>query len=175
MLNKKALRTMIAASVALVCWFQLNAKDSVITNTLSRFDVSAVKAVEFVGESSPVSGAHFTVTNRVEIEELFDHVASLTNQEMFITMCGNLTFGIFKSSNGEILATLSVNADGSTVVLRDRREGATTTLVSSDRTLSLFCFELMRRHAPDILRRIGKTSTVCGQGFPFDELDKAKP
>ena len=163
---------MIVVCGVLLCCLQLHAMADTHTNVLIRLEPSAIASVEFTGESSPVPGHHFTITNRVEIQKLFEQAVALTNADMFITMCGNLTVGEFKSPAGETLAALSINADGTTVVLNGRPYEYGSCVVSSNRPLALFCFELMRMHSLDILKRIRKVGGLCGQSFPFDELDK---
>lgn len=142
------------------------------TNILSSIDFKDIQSVKFFGEVSPVPGHHVTITDRVEIEVLYELAKSLYDEQMFITMCGNLTTAKFLSSNGKILATLVINADGSTVVLHNSEDDPLDSIVSSNRALSLLAFQILRLHSPEVLHKARDTGGLCGKSFPFNELEQ---
>ena len=141
-----------------------------IISPLAGIDPQQIRSVIFTGKSTPVKGYFCTITNQDEIKIIFGRAAILTNQDMFITMCGNLAMADFRLDNGNSIARVEINADGSTIVITDPSTDKII-LVCKDRVLALSCFELLKAHCRDVLIRIGNALGDCKDNYPFSDIE----
>ncbi len=145
------------------------------TNPFMDHSVTSIAYMVFRSSSSPVRGLYFVTRSREAIESLYSLMRTVTNEDVFIPMCGNLTGIEFVDKDEKAVVGFTVNADGSTIVTSDGEGFYDKSVVSLRKDVALACFELMRANAPEVLREIAHSTDRCVQefvvpNFPFGEL-----
>lgn len=126
---------------------------------------------------------YFTVRDKQDIAKLYGLVRvveqdpSDTPSRRLIPLCGYLTWLEFEDGSGRKLAAVGVSRAGEMVRIDGYLpHGGERCLVAPARPLALAAFEMMRTHAPSVLREFkreaetSKLALALLKCFPYDQV-----